>query len=81
MRNINRVLKKNHAILQELNPEEKSTTLKNVLEKKGFNFKYHTKHVHYKNRKGVLFLLRSGLLRSGRQQIYSGKKRRKLDAS
>jgi hypothetical protein len=42
MRNINRVLKKNHAILLELNPEEKSTTLKSVLEKKGFNFKYHT---------------------------------------
>jgi hypothetical protein len=42
MRNINRVLKKNHSILEELNPEEKSTTVKSVLEKKGFNFKYHT---------------------------------------
>ena len=42
MRNINRILKQNHAILAELNPEEKSTTLKSVLEKKGFSFKYHT---------------------------------------
>ena len=39
MRNINRILKLNHSILNELNPEEKSTTIKSVLEKKGFNFK------------------------------------------
>ena len=42
MRNINRILKQNHAILAELNPEEKSTTVKSVSEKKGFNCKYHT---------------------------------------
>lgn len=42
MRKINRVLKKNHAILEELNPEGKSTTFKSVLEKKEFNFKYYT---------------------------------------
>ena len=27
---------------KDLNPEEKSTTIKSVLEKKGFNFNYHT---------------------------------------
>lgn len=42
MRNINRELKKNHSILEEQNPGEKSTVLKSVLDKKGFNFKYHT---------------------------------------
>ena len=42
MRKINRILKKNHSILEELNPEEKSTTFKSVLEKKEFNFKYFT---------------------------------------
>lgn len=42
MRKINRILKKNHAILEELNPEEKSTTFKGVLEKKEFNFKFYT---------------------------------------
>jgi hypothetical protein len=42
MRNINRILKKNHAILSELNPVEKITVLKTVLEKNGFSFKYHT---------------------------------------
>jgi len=42
MRKINRILKKNHAILEELNPEEKSTAFKSVLEKKEFNFKFYT---------------------------------------
>lgn len=42
MRKINRILKTNHAILEGLNPEEKSTTFKSVLEKQGFNFKYYT---------------------------------------
>ena len=42
MRKINRILKKNHAILEELNPEDKTTTYKGVLEKKGYNFDFHT---------------------------------------
>jgi F0F1-type ATP synthase delta subunit len=42
IRKINRILKKNHAILEELNPEDKTTTLKSILEKKGFNFEYFT---------------------------------------
>jgi len=42
MRKINRILKKNHSILEELNPEDKTTTFKGILEKKGFSFDYYT---------------------------------------
>ncbi|WP_346860039.1 hypothetical protein [uncultured Draconibacterium sp.] len=42
MRKINRVLKKNHSILEELNTEEKTTTFRSILEKLGFNFNYYT---------------------------------------
>lgn len=42
MRKINRILKKNHAILEELNPDEKTTTFKSVLNKQDFNFNYYT---------------------------------------
>lgn len=42
MRKINRLLKNNHSILNELNPAEKTTTFKSTLEKHGFNFNYFT---------------------------------------
>lgn len=42
MRRINRILKLNHSILRELNPDEKTTTFRSVLEKQGFQFDYHT---------------------------------------
>ena len=42
MRKINRILKNNHSILEELNPEEKTTTYKSTLTKRGFNFTYFT---------------------------------------
>jgi predicted nucleic acid-binding Zn ribbon protein len=42
MRKINRILKKNHSILLELNPEEKTTTLKTFLDKREFDFGYYT---------------------------------------
>ena len=42
MRKINRVLKKNHSILETLNPEEKTTNYKSTLVKQGFNFEYYT---------------------------------------
>lgn len=42
MRKINRILKKNHSVLEELNPDEKTTTFKSALEKRGFNFNYYT---------------------------------------
>lgn len=42
MRKINRILKNNHSILEELNPEEKGITYKSKLKKQGFNFSYFT---------------------------------------
>ena len=50
MRKINRILKINHNILEELNINDKTTILKNKLESQNFNFKYHT-HI-YTNRNG-----------------------------
>lgn len=42
MRKINRILKKNHTILEELNPDDKTITYKSKLVKRGFNFTYYT---------------------------------------
>lgn len=42
IRKINRILKKNHDILEALNPDGKTTTFRNALEKNGFNFDYYT---------------------------------------
>lgn len=53
MRKINRILKKNHHILKELNPDNKTTTWKGMLQKQGFNFNYFT-HV-YKTRTGRIY--------------------------
>ena len=50
IRKINRILKKNHSILEELNPEGKKTVFKNTLEKNGFSFNYFT-HI-YTTQKG-----------------------------
>ena len=53
MRKINRILKKNHTILEELNHDDKTTTYKGMLVKNGFNFTYFT-HV-YKTRAGKVY--------------------------
>jgi hypothetical protein len=45
IRKINRLLKKNHTILEALNPEEKTTTFKSILVKQGFNFDHFT-HIY-----------------------------------
>lgn len=42
MRNVHNRLRKNYRILEELNPEGKTTVLKSTLLKKGFNFEYMT---------------------------------------
>lgn len=42
IRKINRILKNNHRILEEANPEGKTTAYKSTLEKMGFNFNYFT---------------------------------------
>lgn len=53
MRKINRILKKNHSILKDLNPDEKTTTYKSVMVKRGFNFNHFT-HI-YKTRNGRVY--------------------------
>jgi hypothetical protein len=42
VRQINRILKKNHLVLAMLNPDGKTTVFKHELVKKGFNFNYFT---------------------------------------
>jgi hypothetical protein len=42
IRKLNRILKKNHNILSQLNPGGKITIAKNELIHKGFDFTYHT---------------------------------------
>lgn len=42
VRSINRILSNNHRILSELNPQDKSKTHRNKLEKRGFNFNFYT---------------------------------------
>jgi hypothetical protein len=53
IRKINRILKKNHSILKELNPDDKTTTYKGMLQKQGFNFGYFT-HI-YKTKTGRVY--------------------------
>ncbi|MGM0620574.1 MAG: hypothetical protein ACQETJ_05990 [Bacteroidota bacterium] len=53
IRKINRILKKNHSILENLNQSGKTTLYKSALEKNGYNFKYFT-HI-YKTRNGRIY--------------------------
>jgi len=53
MKMINRSLRKNRRILKELNPKGKAKTKKNVLESKGFDFKYFTNV--YKTKEGKIY--------------------------
>lgn len=53
IRKINRILKKNHSVLENLNQSGKTTLYKSALEKKGYNFKYFT-HI-YKTRNGRIY--------------------------
>lgn len=60
MRKINRILRKNHAILEALNPEEKGMTFRSILEKQGFNFKYHTNVYTTKTGRDYYFIYDQG---------------------
>ncbi len=53
VRRINRILKSNHKILEEMNPKGKTITLKEQLLNRGFNFKYHTNT--YTTREGRIY--------------------------
>jgi F0F1-type ATP synthase delta subunit len=60
MRKINRLLKKNHAILKELNPEDKTTTYRSTLEKQGFSFQYYTNTYITRNGRVYYFVYDQG---------------------
>uniref|UniRef100_UPI0032170905 hypothetical protein n=1 Tax=uncultured Draconibacterium sp. TaxID=1573823 RepID=UPI0032170905 len=60
MRKINRILKKNHSILEELNPEEKTITFKTTLEKRGFDFSYYTNIYTTKTGRNYFFVYDQG---------------------
>ena len=60
MRKVNRILKNNHSILEELNPEEKTTTFKSTLEKRGFNFNYFTSTYTTKTERVYYFVYDQG---------------------
>jgi len=60
MKKINRILKRNHAILEELNQNGKSTTHKNILLKEGFNFTYFTHSCKTRKGKDCYFVYDQG---------------------
>lgn len=62
IRKINRILKKNHSILEELNPTGKTTVFKSVLLKNGFNFSYFTHIYKTRNQKVYYFCYDQGFL-------------------
>ncbi len=53
IRNVNNSLRKNHRILESLNPDGVKKVKKDTLLTKGFNFKYHT-HT-YKTKENALY--------------------------
>ena len=53
VRNVNRILKKNRRILNQLNPEGKAKAHRSKLNDLGFNFNYYTST--YKTQKGAIY--------------------------
>ncbi len=62
MRKINRILKSNRSILEELNIADKTTIFKDKLEKQGFNFNYYTNTYTNKNGRTYFFCYEQGYL-------------------
>ncbi|MGY5850718.1 hypothetical protein [Salegentibacter sp. F14] len=62
VRNVNNRLRKNYRILEECNPTEKTTTTKNKLLAKGFNFDYITSIYTTKSGKIYYFVYDQGYL-------------------
>jgi hypothetical protein len=60
MRKVNRILKQNHAVLREMNPEDKTTAFKTTLEKQGLNFDYHTHTYTTRNGRVYYFVYDQG---------------------
>ena len=63
MRKINRILKNNHRILEELNVDKKTTIPKVRLENQNFNFKFHTHIFTNRNGQNYYFCYNQGYLK------------------
>jgi hypothetical protein len=74
MRKINRILKRNHAILMELNQNGKATTHKNILLKEGFNFTYFTHSCKTRKGKDLYFVYDQGFSEVDNSKIMLVKK-------
>lgn len=62
IRNVNYRLRKNRKILEELNPKGKSRTTREVLLKRGFDFRYITSYYTTKANKTYYFVYEQGYL-------------------
>ena len=62
VRNVNNLLRKNYRILEEFNPNEKTTISKNKLLARGFNFEYLTSIYTTKTGKVYYFVYDQGYL-------------------
>ncbi|WP_079735218.1 hypothetical protein [Salegentibacter salegens] len=62
VRNVNNLLRKNYRILEEFNPNEKTTISKNKLLARGFNFEYFTSIYTTKTGKVYYFVYDQGYL-------------------
>jgi dipeptidase len=62
VRNVNNSLRRNHRILQELNPDEKAKVSRTKLLEKGFNFNYFTSLTKTKNKQTYHFCYDQGYL-------------------
>lgn len=69
MRQVNTILKKNHSILQKLNPEGKQKVNRDKLLKQGFDFNFHT-HIYQTQKGGTYhFCYEQGYLVLNEQEI------------
>lgn len=66
MRKVNRILSKNRAILQELNPSETTKVSRKQLTTEGFNFDFYTNIFTTKNGKTYFFCYDHGYLDLGK---------------
>lgn len=74
MKSVNSILRKNHAILSSLCPENKIRIKKDDLLKKGFNPDYHTHLHHTQNGNIYYFCYEYGFLFTGNHEILIVKK-------
>jgi hypothetical protein len=79
IRQINRILRKNHSILADLNPEEKLTVFKSDLIKRGFNFNYFTNSYVTRNGRIYFFCYDQGYAMVENEKVLLVKKQDYVD--